>query len=286
MTAPLVECVPNFSEGRDRSIVDALELAVTPTRAVKLLDSTMDTDHNRSVLTFAGPPQAVVDAALAAASVAVEQIDLGRHTGVHPRIGALDVLPFVPLQDISLEECAILAVQAAERIWETLRVPAYLYEAAARRMELRNLAEVRRTSLPPDVGGPELHPTAGAVVVGARRFLIAFNVNLDTADLEAARRITRAVRESSGGLRCVKALGLRLASRGTSQVSMNLTDFEITPIHVAYEAVCRAADACGVGIRETEFIGLVPRRAYQLSVGKVPGLDASLVLEDRWSEAP
>jgi glutamate formiminotransferase/glutamate formiminotransferase/formiminotetrahydrofolate cyclodeaminase len=261
--------------------VDALKQAVASTPCVKLLDSTMDRDHNRSVLTFVGTPDAVVEAALAAAAVAVERIDLREHVGVHPRIGALDVLPFVPVSGVRLEDCAGMALAAAERLWESLRVPAYLYEAAARRSELRNLADVRKTRLAPDVGGPAFHPSAGAVAVGARGFLVAFNVNLGTSDIEAARCIARAVRASSGGLPCVKALGLALASRGISQVSMNLTDFETTPIHVAFEAVRREAAAAGVRVLETEFIGLVPRRAFEASAGKVPGLEPSLILEDR-----
>jgi glutamate formiminotransferase len=282
---PLVECVPNFSEGRDGAVVEAIAHAVRNVPGAALLDSTMDADHNRSVLTFAGPPQSVEEAALAAASSAVARIDLRAHRGVHPRIGAVDVLPFVPLDGSSMEECAALAVRAAERIWEILRVPAFLYEAAALQLEHRNLAEVRRAAHAPgawpDIGGPAPHPTAGFVAVGARPFLIAFNVNLDANDLDAAKRIARAVRESSGGLPAVKALGLALGSRGIAQVSMNLVNFEVTPIHTAFEAVCAEAARCGVRIGGTEFIGLLPRRAFEMSAGRVPGLEPSLILEDR-----
>jgi glutamate formiminotransferase/glutamate formiminotransferase/formiminotetrahydrofolate cyclodeaminase len=284
----LVECVPNFSEGRDRSTIDALCDAAAAVRGVILLDSSMDADHNRAVLTFVGPPRSVVEASVQLAAVAVERIDLRTHSGIHPYIGALDVLPFVPLAEITLEQCAALAQQAAQLIWDRFAVPAYLYEAAARRSVLRNLAAVRKAAatappLPFDIGGPAPHPTAGAIAAGARPFLIAFNVNLDTSDLSVARAIARAVRASSGGLPGVKALGLDLASRGIVQVSMNLVDFTQTPIHSAYEAVCAHASALGARVRETEFIGLVPRAAYEASADLVPGLDESIVLEQRLS---
>jgi glutamate formiminotransferase len=218
--------------------------------------------------------------------VALDRIDLRTHTGVHPRIGALDVLPFVPLSGVEIEDCAALAVKVGGLIWEYLRVPVYLYEAAARRSEFRDLARVRHAVThgawpPPDIGDLPLHPAGGAVAVGARKFLIAFNVNLESADVAVAKRIARAVRASSGGLTHVKALGWLLASRGIAQVSMNLTDFAATPIHVAFDAVCREAAAAGVGISETEFVGLIPRRAFELSAGRVPGLERSLILEDR-----
>jgi glutamate formiminotransferase len=279
----VMESVPNFSEGRDRAIVDALADAIRSVPGVALLDSTMDADHNRSVLTFAGRPDAVAEASFLAAAVAVENIDLRKHSGVHPRIGALDVLPFVPVAGITIDECAACVTAVAQRIWDSLRVPAYLYESAARRAALRDLSALRRAAghEPPDIGGPDLHPSAGAIAAGARPFLIAFNVDLDTSDVSAARTIARLVRASSGGLPAVKALGLYLPSRGVPQVSMNLVDFERTPIHVAYEAVCREAERLGIVVSGTEFIGLVPRRAYEVSVGRVPGLEESLVFESR-----
>jgi glutamate formiminotransferase/glutamate formiminotransferase/formiminotetrahydrofolate cyclodeaminase len=255
---PLIECVPNFSEGRDAAVLDALAAEVPP---AILLDRTADPDHNRSVLTLAGPPEAVLDAALRLARAARSLIDLRRHSGVHPRIGALDVLPFVPLEGVTLEDCAAMAHRAGERIWKELEIPVYFYEAAALAPERRNLAHVRsRRAGAPDLG-LDPHPTAGAVAVGARKFLIAFNVNLQSNDLGAARAIASEVRESSGGLPCVKALGLPLASRGIVQVSMNLTDFELTPLAQAFLAVRGAAHARGIEIAGSELIGLIPRRA-------------------------
>jgi len=267
----VVECVPNFSEGRDREVVDALARAVEETPGAVLLDCQMDPDHNRSVLTFAGQPESVLEAAVRAVGVAVERIDLNRHQGVHPRIGAADVVPFVPVKGALLEDCVALARRAGEEIWRRFRVPVYFYEAAAQRPERSRLEWIRRGQFEglrarvledpgrwPDIGGPELHPTAGAVAVGARKFLIAYNVNLATGDLEVARRIARKVRESSGGLPCVKAMGAPLASKGLVQVSMNLTDYERTPIRAAYEAVRQEAEREGVEIAGTEVVGLTP----------------------------
>lgn len=269
---PIVECVPNFSEGRNREVVDALARAVEEAPGVVLLDRHMDPDHNRSVLTFAGQPDSVVKAAVRAVGVAVERIDLSLHQGVHPRIGAADVVPFVPVEGVRLEDCAALARRAGKEIWRRFRVPVYFYEAAAQRPDRVRLECIRRGQFEglrasvladpdrrPDIGGPELHPTAGAVAVGARKFLIAYNVNLATADLEVARRIARKIRESSGGLPCVKAMGVPLVSKGLVQVSMNLTDYERTPIAVAYEAVRREAEREGVEIAGTEIIGLTPQ---------------------------
>ena len=255
---PLIECVPNFSEGRDPAILNALAAEVPP---ALLLDRTADPDHNRSVLTLAAPPEAVLGAAMRLARAARRLIDLRRHSGVHPRIGALDVLPFVPLDGAALEDCIALAHRAGERIWKELGIPVYFYEAAALTPERRNLARVRGPQAgPPDLGAAP-HPTAGAVAVGARKFLIAFNVNLQSDDLGAARAIARQVRESSGGLPCVKALGLPLASRGIVQVSMNLTDFEVTPLAQAFATVRDAAHARQIEIAGSELIGLIPRRA-------------------------
>jgi glutamate formiminotransferase len=287
MSATLVECVPNFSEGRDPAKIDAVVDAVRSAGA-KLLDRTSDHDHHRSVLTFAAPAEIIGEAAFRAVRQAVQSIDLRSHTGVHPRIGAADVVPFVPLQGVTLEDCAHIARQTGLRIWEELGVPVYLYEAAALRPECRNLADVRHGKVPlPDFGPPERHPSAGAVVVGARKFLIAFNVNLQTPDVAIARRIARSVRHSSGGLPHVKAMGVLLESRNLAQVSMNLTDFEQTPIHIAFEAVRSEATRLGVGIAGTELIGLVPEKALELTAAwylQVENFLPGVILEHRLRE--
>jgi glutamate formiminotransferase len=215
----------------------------------------------------------------------VETIDLRRHSGVHPRIGAADVVPFVPVKGVTLEDCARIARETGRRIWEELHVPVYLYEAAAVRPECRNRADIRRGRVPlPDFGYTAGHPSAGAVVVGARKFLIAFNVNLQTGDLEIARRVARAVRHSSGGLPHVKAMGVLLASRNQAQVSMNLTDFEETPIHVAFEAVRVQAARYGVAVAGTEIIGLVPEKALEMTAAwylQVQNFVPGVILEHR-----
>ncbi|HTM47148.1 MAG TPA: glutamate formimidoyltransferase [Bryobacteraceae bacterium] len=278
MTGPLVECVPNFSEGRDRQKVDAIAESIASAGGVSVLDVTLDPDHNRSVITFAGQPEAAVEAAIRAAARAVEAIDLTRQSGVHPRIGAADVVPFIPARDISLQACAGLATMAGEQIWRRLGVPVYLYEAAARRPERVNLENVRRggfeglreavrtdPSRLPDFGEAELHPTAGAVAVGARKFLIAFNINLRTPDVRIARAIAGQIRTSSGGLPFVKAMGVSLASRNLAQVSMNLTDFERTPVHQVFTEVRDRAASQGVGIAGCELIGLIPEKALERS---------------------
>ena len=287
MSATLVECVPNFSEGRDPAKIDAVVEAVRSAGA-KLLDRTSDHDHHRSVLTFAAPAEIIGEAAFRAVRQAVQSIDLRSHAGVHPRIGAADVVPFVPLQGVTLEDCAHIARQTGLRIWEELGVPVYLYEAAALRPECRNLADVRHGKVPlPDFGPAERHPSAGAVVVGARKFLIAFNVNLQTPDVAIARRIARAVRQSSGGLPHVKAMGVLLESRNLAQVSMNLTDFEQTPIHVAFEAVRCEAERLGVAIAGTELIGLVPEKALEMTAAwylQVENFLPGVILEHRIRE--
>jgi glutamate formiminotransferase len=276
--------VPNFSEGRDPACVAALESAIAATPGVIVLDRTRDTDHNRSVITFVGSPEPVLEAAVRAAAKAAELIDLTAHQGVHPRLGAMDVLPFVPLRGASLADCAELAHRAGQRIWDELGVPVYFYEAAARRPECRKLEDARRGSVPPDLGGPALHPTAGAVIVGARKVLIAFNINLATTDLQAAKDIARAIRASSGGLPGVKALGLRLASRGLVQVSMNLTDFEQTSVHTVFEQVRLLAAARGIEIADSELIGLLPRQAVETAFAhfmKLPLFDSARIIENR-----
>jgi glutamate formiminotransferase len=263
-----VECVPNFSEGRNAATISALAQAVSQTPGARLLDQTSDHDHNRTVLTFLGNPESITNAAIAAIRVAVQTIDLTKQTGVHPRIGAADVVPFIPLEAITLEQCAHLARQTGHRIWNELGVPVYLYEAAALRPECRRLENVRKYAaiLPPDFG-TRPHPTAGCCVVGARNFLIAWNINLRTTDLSAARTIAREIRESSGGLPAVKALGLPLESRGQVQVSINLVDFGITPMHTVFEAVAASCRQKGIEIAGSELIGMIPPAALAASEG-------------------
>lgn len=300
MKRSLIECVPNFSEGRDRSKIESIAAAIASTPGALILDVSSDPDHHRSVITYAVPAASAVEAAVAAAARAMDLIDLNQHHGVHPRIGALDVLPFVPLEGSTLEQCASLAAEAAEAIWNRLGLPCYLYEAAARRPDRINLADIRRGGFEalradvqnqparrPDVGGPSLHPTAGAAVVGARKFLIAYNVQLDTPEVEVARQIARRIRASDGGLPCVKALGLFLPARGVAQVSMNLTDFERTPIHRVFEAVCAEAAALGVAVLDSELVGLIPRGAIEQTAGsalRFPAFRSSQVVENRIAE--
>jgi glutamate formiminotransferase/glutamate formiminotransferase/formiminotetrahydrofolate cyclodeaminase len=261
----IVECVPNFSEGRDPLIVNAIARAIDETARVRLLDKTSDPDHNRSVLTFAGDPARIGDAAFEAIRVAAGAIDITHHSGVHPRLGAADVVPFVPVDGVSLRDCAGIARVVAHRVWTELGVPTYLYEAAALRPECRRLESVRklaRAGLEPDYGHGR-HATAGVSVIGARKFLIAWNINLRSTDLDAAREIAREIRESGGGLPAVKALGLRLESRGQVQVSINLVDFEVTPIHVVFRAVAELCRIRGIEIAGSELIGMIPAAALE-----------------------
>ena len=292
----LIECVPNFSEGRDFARIEAIEAAISGVAGAMVLHRTSDADHNRTVITFAGTPDAVVEAAVRAAAKAAELIDLNQHRGVHPRLGALDVLPFVPLEVATLADCIAVAREAGTRIWNELGIPVYFYQAAATRPDRIQLEDVRRGQFEgvreavlldetrqPDLGGPALHPSAGAVIVGARKLLIAFNINLKSADLDLAKSIARRVRASSGGFPAVKALGLPLESRDMVQVSMNLTDFEKTPLHVVYSEVCRLAAAHGVEIAGCELIGLIPRAALEAAPADLLelSLDSQLVLESR-----
>src|SRR5579871_1516071 len=297
----LVECVPNFSEGRDAAKVAAVVSAITSVPGAVILDQEMDADHNRSVITFVAPRETVVDAAIAGVKRAVELIDLTKHQGAHPRLGAADVVPFVPIEGVTLDDCIALANTAAERIWKELHVPVYLYEAAARTPERRNLENIRKGQFEgvrdeiatnpdrkPDFGEAKLHATAGAVVVGARKFLIAYNVNLDTPDVSIAKAIAKKVRASSGGLPCVKGMGVELKARHLAQVSMNLTDFETTLVAAAFEAVKSEAAALGVGIVGSEIIGLIPKRALEDAAAaylKVEGFSPSMIVENRLAAA-
>jgi glutamate formiminotransferase len=301
MSGQLVECVPNFSEGRDPATVDAIVGAMLGAPDVALLDRQSDGDHNRSVITLAGPPAAVADAAFRGVEKAVELIDLTRHQGAHPRIGAADVVPFIPIQGVTMADCVRLAEHLGQRIWRWLKVPVYLYEAAARRPDRANLENIRRGQFEalaremgtlaerhPDIGDPICHPTAGATVVGARKFLIAYNINLGTPDLSIANKIARAIRASSGGFPCVKSMGMMLASRNLAQVSINLTDFERTPLHLVFEAVRSEARRYGVEVVSSEIVGLVPRKALETAAGyflRCENFRPELVLENRIASA-
>ncbi len=270
----LIECVPNFSEGRDAAVVDAIIRAMLDGPDVYLLDREMDADHNRSVVTFVGTRESVGNAALRGIAEAAELIDLNHHQGAHPRLGSTDVVPFVPLAGVTLEDCVRIAEWVAEETWRRYKIPTYLYEAAARRPERVNLENIRRGQFEgvreeirsnpvrlPDFGDAALHPTAGATVVGARKFLIAYNINLNTPDVAPAKAIAKKIRASSGGFPCVKAMGVELKAHNLAQVSMNLTDFETTSMTTVFEAVAREAAALGVQVVGSEVVGLVPRKA-------------------------
>jgi glutamate formiminotransferase len=281
--------------------VDAIVESILAVPEVVLLDRESDPDHNRSVLTFAGPPNAVAAAAFASVEKAVALIDLTHHTGAHPRIGAADVLPFIPIEGVTVEECVQLAERLGEELWAKLRLPVYLYEAAARRPERTNLENIRKgqfealrremgtvAARDPDIGDAVCHATAGAIVVGARKFLIAYNVNLNTADLSIAKRIAKTIRFSSGGFRYVKSMGVMLASRNLAQVSINLTDFEQTPMHLVFETVRREAERHGVGVVGSEIVGLIPKKSIELSAEyflRFENFRPELVLENRIAEA-
>ena len=267
----IVECVPNFSEGRRPDVVEAIVAAIGSVPAVRVLDREMDADHNRCVITFVGDRHGVAEAAFRGAEKAVELIDMTLHKGEHPRVGALDVLPFVPVAGVTMEDCVALARQVGKRIADELRVPVYLYEAAATRPDRRALPDVRRGEYEglkveietnpdrkPDFGPSKIHPTAGACIVGARPVLIAWNVNLRTTDVGVARRIAKAIRESDGGLPAVRAKGFELADRGLVQVSMNMVDYRKTSLAQAFEAIRALAATEDVEIEESEIIGLVP----------------------------
>lgn len=301
MPTQLVECVPNFSEGRDTATIDAIVRSILSAPEVVLLDREADADHNRSVLTFVGPPAAVADAAFRGVQKAVELIDLTRHHGAHPRIGAADVVPFIPIEGVTLEECVKLAERVGAEIADKLGVPVYLYEAAARRPDRVNLENIRRGQFEalvkeigvvedraPDIGPPVCHPTAGATVVGARKFLIAYNVNLGTPDVAIAKKIAKTIRHSSGGFRYVKSMGVTLGSRNLAQVSINLTDFEQTPMHLVFETVRREAERYGVPVVGSEIVGLIPKKAIELSAEyflRFENFKPELVLEHRIAEA-
>lgn len=276
----LVACIANFSEGRDPDVLKAIEDAALAVPGVLLLDVHVDADHHRSVFSFVGAPSALADAVVRAAEAALERIDLTKHRGVHPRIGAVDVVPFVPIAGLPIEECVALAERVGERLG-ALGLPVFLYEAAARTPSRRNLADVRRGEFEglakrfeagerPDHGPAAPHPTAGGVAVGARMPLVAYNVDLATDDVAVAKEIARAVREKDGGLPAVKALGVGLPERGITQVTMNLVDYRETPPHVAYARVVEEARKRGVEVQGTEIVGLLPLEAL------LPALEQAL----------
>jgi glutamate formiminotransferase/formiminotetrahydrofolate cyclodeaminase len=292
----LVECVPNFSEGRDKAKVDAIVVAMKMD-GVYLLDREMDADHNRCVITLVGEREPIQEAAIRGVGKAAELIDLNTHQGAHARMGAADVVPFVPIEGVSIEDCVAMARQVGAEIWKRYQIPVYLYEAAATAAERHNLENIRRGQFEgiraeistdparrPDFGDPRVHPTAGATAVGARKFLIAYNVFLSTPDVQIAKNVAKAIRSSSGGLRFVKAAGFLV--RGVAQVSMNLTDFEQTPIHRVFEMVKREAARYGIAPVSSEIVGLIPKRALEAAAEwflQVENFDSSLILEHRLS---
>jgi glutamate formiminotransferase/formiminotetrahydrofolate cyclodeaminase len=297
----LVECVPNFSEGRRPEVVEEIAQVIESVETAVVLDTHIDPDHNRSVITFVADPEHVVEAAVRAVAVASELIDLRQHGGEHPRLGATDVLPFVPVRGVTIDDCVVLAHTAGERIARELSIPVYFYERAARMSDRVNLEDVRRggfellreeiatvVTRAPDIGAPRIHESAGAIVVGARPFLIAYNINLRSDDITIARKIAKAVRGRDGGLRYLKALGFELSSRGIVQVSMNLVDFEKTQLHHAYEAVRREAEHYGVQLAGSEIVGLVPRAAIERAAEyylQIENFSPGVVLEDRINAA-
>src|SRR5437667_1169704 len=290
----LVECVPNFSEGRDKAKVDAIVDAMK-IDGVYLLDREMDADHNRCVITLVGEREPIQEAAIRGVGKAAELIDLNVHQGAHPRMGAADVVPFIPIEGVTIEDCVAMARHVGEQIWQRHQIPVYLYEAAATIPERQNLESIRRgqfegiraeiATIParkPDFGDLRVHPTAGATVVGARKFLIAYNIFLNTPDVEIAKKVAKAVRFSSGGMRFVKGAGFLV--RGLAQVSMNLTDFDQTPIHRVFELVKREAARYGVTPVSSEIVGLIPKKALEQAAEwflQVENFDSSLILENR-----
>jgi glutamate formiminotransferase / formiminotetrahydrofolate cyclodeaminase len=290
----LVECVPNFSEGRDVAKVDAIVEALRRD-GVYLLDREMDADHNRCVITLVGEREAIQEAAIRGVGKAAELVDLNHHQGAHPRMGAADVVPFIPIEGVTLEDCVAMARHVGEQIWKRFEIPVYLYEAAATSPERQNLENIRRgqfegirdeiatnAARKPDFGELRVHPTAGATVVGARKSLIAYNIFLNTPDVSIAKKVAKAVRFSSGGLPYLKAAGFLV--RGLAQVSMNLTDFEQTSIHRVFEAVKQEAAGLGVTLHSSEIIGLIPKKALEQAAAEflqVKHFDSSLILENR-----
>jgi len=286
MSSGLVECIPNFSEGRRPDTVRAIADAISASDQACVLDTHIDPDHNRSVITFVAPPETIVDAAMSAVRRASELIDMRTHSGEHPRLGATDVLPFVPLDGVSMDDCIRIAHEAGTIIGRELSIPVYYYERAALRPDRVNLEDVRRGALEllreqittnpdraPDAGLAQVHESAGAIAVGARPFLIAFNVILRSSDITVARQIARTIRARNDGLPFVKALGFRLQTRGLVQVSMNLINYEVTGMTAAYDAVEREANHIGVEIESAELVGLIPENALDRNAAYFPKLE-------------
>lgn len=297
---PLFECVPNVSEGRDSGVIDKLKTALASTQGVHVLDQHQDVDHHRCVLTFAGAYESVGEAAFAVVAQASKLINLTNHVGRHPRIGAADVVPMIPLTGATMDQCVQLAQQVGSRIGQELEIPVFLYEEACDRPFRKRLEQIRKGGLAaltkrmqtdpawiPDFGPGQPHPTAGVVVVGARVPLIAFNVILQSQDVSLAQTIAKTIRTAHGGLPAVKAIGLELKSRGCVQVSMNLTNYHQTPIHVAFEAVKREAALQGVTVAYSELVGLIPREALTQSEGydlQFEAVPQDQILENRLSQ--
>ena len=292
----LIECIPNVSEGRRPEIVEAMATAIRAVPGVRLLDHSSDPSHNRSVFTLAGDTGAVERAVMALFDRAVADIDLRRHSGEHPRLGAVDVVPFVPIEGVTMAECVALAKKVGAEVAERFHIPVYLYEEAAADPTRKNLEDIRRGEFEglaakmatagwtPDFGPAAPHPSAGATVIGARMPLIAYNINLATDRLDVAKKIAAGIRHSSGGYRFVKAMGIKLESRGIVQVSMNLTNFEKTPIFRVFETVKREADRYGVAILESEIVGLVPSAALMAAAEfylQIDGFKADQLLENK-----
>jgi glutamate formiminotransferase / formiminotetrahydrofolate cyclodeaminase len=290
----IIECVPNFSEGRDKAKIDSI-LEAMKMDGVYLLDREMDADHNRCVVTLVGDREPLMEAVLRGVGKAAELIDLTKHQGAHPRMGATDVVPFIPIEGVTLEDCVQMARHVGEQIWKRFQIPVYLYEAAAQRPERTNLENIRRGQFEgirddiatnparmPDFGEPRVHPTAGATVVGARKFLVAYNVYLNTSDVDVAKKVGKAVRFSNGGLRYVKGMGIPV--RGLAQVSMNLTDTDQTPIARVYEYVKREAARYGVMPLSSEIVGLIPKKSLEDAAEwflQIENFDSSMILENR-----
>lgn len=300
MAVQLIECVPNFSEGRRQDVIDEIVNCFKGRRGVYLLDHRADEDHNRLVISLVGAPAPIQEALLEAAKVALKHIDMNAHQGGHPRIGAVDVVPFTPIKGITMEECIELAHSFGERYYKETGIPVYFYEDAALRPERKRLEVIRKGQYEvlkdeaktnpdrrPDIGEACLHPTAGATVIGARKFLVAFNVNLDTPDVNIAKKIAAAVRASSGGFCHVKGIGLALEERGITQVSMNLVDYEKNSLYRVLETIRMEAKRWGVGVVETEVYGMIPVNAILESTAyylQIAGFDPEQVLELRLLE--
>jgi glutamate formiminotransferase / 5-formyltetrahydrofolate cyclo-ligase len=296
----IIECVPNFSEGRRAEVIAAIVDSVAASGEARILDLSSDPDHNRSVLTLAGGPEEIRRAVDALVAACVQRIDLGRHQGRHPRMGAVDVVPLVPVREVTMEECVALARDIGRSIAERHHLPVYLYEEAASAPHRRDLAAIRKGGFEgfpekirdplwkPDFGPDRVHPTAGCVAVGAREFLIAYNINLSSADLDLAKSIARTIRQSSGGLPYVKAMGVMLESRGLAQVSINMTNFRVTPLHRVFELVRSEAARHGVTIAGSEIVGLVPDDALVQAADfylRLEGFDPERILERRVEQA-